>query len=214
MQIGITSELIRPGLNMRYFIGLDLSPANKLALDSWREKSLPELPRVKMPLKTKAPVRQPRPVPAANLHITLCFLGSVSPRQLEAVSECLAEVTSQPFELSLDTTGFWSGPKIFYVGPEQVPEPLSELAEKATAAARQADIAVEKRDYQPHVTIIRNVKADFPPPLFPPSVVCQFSQFHLFESVSTQSGVTYPIRQSWPLRNTNSVREKLLRGNF
>ena len=30
MQIGITSELIRPGLNMRYFIGLDLSPANKL----------------------------------------------------------------------------------------------------------------------------------------------------------------------------------------
>ena len=81
MQIGITSELIRPGLNMRYFIGLDLSPANKLALDSWREKSLPELPRVKMPLKTKAPVRQPRPVPAANFHITLCFLGSVSPRQ-------------------------------------------------------------------------------------------------------------------------------------
>ena len=199
---------------MRYFIGLDLSPANKLALDGWREKSLPEFPRVKMPVNTKAPIRQPRPVPAANFHMTLCFLGSVTPRQLEAVTGLLGEVTAQPFELTLNNTGFWSGPKIFYVCPDVIPDPLKQLAAKVSTAAHQADIAIEKRDYQPHVTMIRNVKADFPPPLFPPSIACQFSQFHLFEPVSTHSGVTYPIRQSWPLRDGNSIREKLLRGNF
>lgn len=201
-------------MNMRYFIGLDLAPAEKLSLDSWREKSLPELPRVRAPLNTKAPVRQPRPVPTANFHITLCFLGSVTPRQLEEITTLLDTVTAAPFELQLDTTGYWSGPKIFYVAPTTIPAPLYQLADSVSGKARQAGIELEKRDYQPHVTLIRNVKADFPPPLFLPGVSCRFSQFHLFESVSTNSGVSYPIRQSWALRNGNSVREKLLRGNF
>lgn len=199
---------------MRYFIGLDLSPKDKLALDNWREKSLPEIPRLKMPPKSKSPVRHPRPVPTANFHITLCFLGTITPRQLEAVSEQLEAVTSPPFDLQLDNTGYWSGPKIFFVGPSEIPSSLAQLADKTSSAARQANITTEKRDYQPHVTLIRNVKADFPPPLFNPSITCSFSQFHLFESVSTHSGVTYPIRQSWPLRQGNSVRENLLRGNF
>ncbi|GGF61706.1 RNA 2',3'-cyclic phosphodiesterase [Alteromonas lipolytica] len=199
---------------MRYFIGLDLAPAEKLGLESWREKSLPELPRVKQPGNSKAPVRQARPVPVANFHITLCFLGSITARQLESISQCLDDIAVRPFSLELDSTGYWSGPKIFYAAPTIVPEPLQQLASATESAARRADIAVERRDYQPHVTLIRNVKEDFPPPLFLPAQQCQFNQFHLFESVSTKSGVTYPIRQSWKLRADNSVRERLLRGNL
>lgn len=199
---------------MRYFIGLDIEPKDKLALEAWREKSLPELPRVKLPRDSKAPVRQPKPVPAANFHITLCFLGNITARQLEAISAALENLNGESFQLTLDSTGVWSGPKIFFVAPSDTPDALKELAANATSIARQADISVEKRDYQPHVTLIRNVRAEFPPPLFQPEITCRFKQFHLLESVSTNSGVCYPIRQSWPLGIGNSVREKLLKGQF
>ncbi len=199
---------------MRYFIGLDLSPTDKLALESWRDKSLPDMPRNKPPVKSKQPERQLRPVPAANFHVTLCFLGTVSPRQLEQVCQLLDDVTAPPFELTVDNTGYWSGPKIFHACPTVIPDPLTQLANQAHTAARQAGITVERREYRPHITLIRNIKGDFPPPLFAPQISCRFTQFHLFESVSGNSGVHYPIRSSWPLFGGSSVREKLLRGHF
>ncbi|MDC8832081.1 RNA 2',3'-cyclic phosphodiesterase [Alteromonas gilva] len=199
---------------MRYFIGLDLSPADKLALENWRDKSLPEMPYNKPPAKSKQPERHLRPVPPANYHVTLCFLGSISPRQLEKTCQLLDDVTAAPFELTFDNTGYWSGPKIFHVAPSVIPEPLTHLASQTHSVARRAGIGVERREYRPHVTLIRNVKSDFPAPLFVPQLTCRFSQFHLFESVSGNSGVHYPIRCSWSLSAGNSVREKLLHGHF
>ncbi|NVK56374.1 MAG: RNA 2',3'-cyclic phosphodiesterase [Alteromonadaceae bacterium] len=199
---------------MRYFIGLDLSPADKLALEHWRDKSLPEMAHNKPPARSKQPERRLRPVPVANYHITLCFLGSISPRQMEPLCEHLDDISAPPFEVTLDSTGYWSGPKIFHACPTVIPAPLVQLASLTHSAARQAGISVERREYRPHVTLIRNVKNDFPPPLFPPQITCRFTQFHLFESVSGHSGVHYPVRHSWSLLGGNSIREKLLRGHF
>ncbi len=199
---------------MRYFIGLDLAPADKLALESWREKSLPDMPHHKQPAKSRQPERSLRPVPPANYHVTLCFLGSITPRQLEDICQLLNDITVASFELTFDASGYWSGPKILHVQPSVVPEPLAELASLSHSAARQAGISVERREYRPHITLIRNVKSDFPPPLFAPQLTCRFTHFHMFESVSGNSGVHYPIRSSWPLLAGNSVREKLLHGHF
>lgn len=201
---------------MRSFIGLDLSAQDKLALENWREKSLPGLPssNARNANQPKVPVRQPKPVPAANFHITLCFLGNINDRQHETVIANLDDVTATPFEVTLDMTAFWQGPKILLAAPTAPPASLMSLAASVNSAARQAGIDVERREYRPHVTLIRNTKEDYPPPLFAPQLTCQFSQFHLFESVSTPSGVRYPVKHSWPLRSSNSVREKLQRGHF
>ena len=74
-------------MNMRCFVGLDLSVRNKLALDDWRSKALPEL----TPLASGRDERGHREpgsykkvaktggkksavaVPAANFHLTLAF---------------------------------------------------------------------------------------------------------------------------------------------
>ncbi|GGW78502.1 RNA 2',3'-cyclic phosphodiesterase [Alteromonas halophila] len=211
---------------MRTFIGLDLAPAEKMALDTWRQQALPEImPRpdtsTSSPKTKKVRGKQrvagvapasPYAVPAANYHMTLCFLGHISDRQHEALCQTLNDIVCEPFDVHLDASGIWSGPKILFAAPQTPPQTLFDLAKYTRKAARQAGIDVEGRDYKPHVTLIRKASATTPVPLFAPDVLMQIQGFHLFESVSTPSGVTYPIRHSWALRENLSVREKLKRG--
>ena len=154
----------------------------------------------------------PYAVPAANFHITLSFLGEINHRQHEALIYELDQLVSEPFSLTLDATGLWNGPKILFAAPTETPKALSELAKQSRKAARKAAIEVESRDYKPHVTLVRKATSSLPLPLYSPNVDVHVSAFHLFESVSTPQGVTYPIRQSWPLKHNMSVREKLRRG--
>ncbi|MEW9797311.1 RNA 2',3'-cyclic phosphodiesterase [Alteromonas sp. CYL-A6] len=210
---------------MRCFIGLDLSPTEKLSLDSWRQQALPEvLPRVTEGSELSPGRRKqrrgsqpqgpatPYAIPAANYHITLCFLGHITPSQHEQVIAALDNVACEPFALTLDTTGIWNGPKILFAAPTSPPPALMQLARDSRKAARQAGIEVEGREYRPHVTLIRKAGVTLPPPLYPPDCMVSAHAFHLFESVSAPSGVTYPIRHSWPLQAATSVREKLRRG--
>ena len=213
---------------MRSFIGLDLSATEKLALDSWRQQALPEvMPRqwVKSEatrtrksgnkrnehINSQGPA-MPYAVPAANFHITLCFLGEINHRQHEALVYELDQLVSEPFSLTLNATGLWNGPKILFAAPTDTPKALNELAKLSRKAARKAAVEVESREYKPHVTLVRKATTTLPLPLYSPSVDVHISAFHLFESVSTPQGVTYPIRQSWSLKHNMSVREKLRRG--
>lgn len=212
---------------MRCFIGLDLSASEKLTLDSWRQQALPEVmprqfpsnaskgvPKRALPNVMNSPQgsTQPYAVPASNYHITLCFLGSITHRQHEALIYELDNLVSEPFSLTLDSTGIWNGPKILFSAPETPPESLMLLAKASRKAARRASIQVENKPYKPHVTMVRKATAALPLPLYNPSVEVHASAFHLFESVSTPQGVTYPIRHSWALKHNMSVREKLRRG--
>lgn len=213
---------------MRCFIGVDLAVSEKLALDSWRQQALPEISS-RMPSaefssksknkngKQKAASREqaaihPYAVDAANFHITLCFLGQITPRQHEALMSELDNLAHSPFSIDLDSSGIWNGPKILFAAPSSPPNELMQLARSTRKAARRAAIEVDNREYKPHVTVVRKATAALPMPLYPPHIDVHASAFHLFESVSTPQGVSYPIRQSWPLKHAMTVREKLRRG--
>lgn len=208
---------------MRTFIGLDLAGNTKMALESWREQALPDVPRrealVQPPAKKRRGAKSPSPntaqpfaVPTVNLHMTLCFLGAITPRQHEALIAETDALSFQPFDLHLDTTGVWNGPKILFAAPSAPPQELLELARGVRKAARAAGLHVEGKTFRPHVTLVRKAGPTMPIPLLTPDIHCHFADFHLFESVSTPTGVTYPIRHTWPLRHNLSVREKLRRG--
>ncbi len=199
---------------MRCFIGLDLSPKTKLSLQHWRQQALPGFPQHPAPSRKLNHSGQafPQAVPAANFHITLSFLGNVTPRQHEDMIKALDEVNAEPLTLRLSDTELWTKPKAFVCLPAQQPEPLGQLVSQVRNCAYNAAIQIDKQDYRPHVTLFRKAKEPFPAPLYAPNIECEFTQFHLFESVSTPSGVHYPIRQSWPLRSALSTREKLRLG--
>lgn len=193
---------------MRSFIGLDLSITEKLSLEHWREKALPDIQNK----PKRGTANGAYAVPSANFHITLAFLGNITPRQQDALIPALDALNSKPFELYLDTTGYWQGPKIVFAAPSTAPEALLRLAANVRKAARSANINIDGKAYQPHVTLVRKASNSTPPPLFMPSLTVKADAFHLFESVSAPSGVQYPIRESWTLTPDLSVREQLKRG--
>lgn len=201
---------------MRYFIGLDLTPTAKLALEHWREKALPEVSSQRIaPEKRRQSslkIIQPVPVPAANYHLTLAFLGTITNTQHDQIMQLLDRIEAAPISLTLNTIDRWIGPKILFAAPSSENPELFALAKAVRTAARQCNIQLDKNNYSPHVTLVRKVNEELPPPLFNPDITCTFSHFHLFESVSTERGVHYPIRASWQLQTRISVRNQLKQG--
>jgi len=105
----------------------------------------------------------PRPlvrwVAAQNLHLTLKFLGDVSPANLERLAEALkveaARLTG--FELSVGGLGAYPTPRrarVFWVGIE-APAALASLQRLVEGIAARLGYPAEERPFSPHLTIGR-----------------------------------------------------------
>ena len=169
---------------MRCFLGLDLEPKSKLAVEQWRDKSLPPFPH---------------PVPAANFHITSVFLGNINNGQMDELCREIESCSFDPVTLTLNKLGFWSKPKILWLGSESTSQPALAMADTLTGIAKRCGIQIQERKYVPHVTLVRKVGQNAPAPLFVPDITCHFDTLHLFESVSSHHGVHYASRAQWPL---------------
>ncbi|MBQ75775.1 MAG: RNA 2',3'-cyclic phosphodiesterase [Gammaproteobacteria bacterium] len=169
---------------MRLFFGLQLSKQTCLGIEHWTTTSLPPLTR---------------PVPLVNFHITLAFLGNLDQRRLGQLTRAADEIRFQPFALILDELGFWNKPGLLWLGCKEPSPILLSLAKKTKHIANQLGFASDKRNYQPHVTLARRCESPPPAAIIPPCFTQEFSNFVLYESVSTRSGVRYDIINEWSL---------------
>jgi len=98
-----------------------------------------------------------RPVPAAQLHLTLHFLGDVDDERRGVVVERLGRVHRKPFTLGLRGTGVFpprGRPSVLWAGVA----PSPALADLHAAVGREVEasgLAAESRAYVPHVTLAR-----------------------------------------------------------
>lgn len=156
---------------MRAFLGLAPDPQTILAIERWRNKALPYF--------TDA-------VPPANYHITLAFLGPLNHRQQDDLRQRIDTITDIPtFQLNLTILGYWPKPKALWLGCQQIAKSHQVLVNKLTNSAKIAGIAMQNRDYQAHITLIRKCHENPPAPLIEPNFKWQAHEFHLYESVST-----------------------------
>jgi|DEB0MinimDraft_6_1074348.scaffolds.fasta_scaffold24558_2 2'-5' RNA ligase len=169
---------------MRLFFGLPLEIADAEAIAGWRRQTLPEFRR---------------PVPLENFHLTLCFLGEVSSHDCRELCQAAENLNGAAFEIELDVMGFWPKNEICYLQPQRVPEALPRLAEDCRAIARRVGLKVEKRRYQPHLTLARRCETAPPEPLLGPDFTLGFDRFALFESTRSRRGVTYDVVEEFPL---------------
>ncbi|MBD3765806.1 MAG: RNA 2',3'-cyclic phosphodiesterase [Rhodobacterales bacterium] len=124
---------------MRAFVALDLPDALRSAL---------AMEQFLLPL--------PHKVPVGNLHLTLCFLGEVPPRQLEVAHEALADIRLPGFDLALRGLGLFGGDRPHSLHAQVVPNgALDRLARAVDRAARSAGLAPQARRFVPHVTLGR-----------------------------------------------------------
>ncbi len=102
-------------------------------------------------------LRVGRVVPEDNLHLTLAFLDDQPISALEALDEELSQLRMLPFDVSLkglDVIGSGRGVRALTLMAEKVPS-LLDLHDAVRRAARMAGITLERRRFQPHVTIAR-----------------------------------------------------------
>lgn len=173
---------------MRLFFGLEPDEHTALAVAAWRDRELPSIGRA---------------VPVANLHITLAFLGEISPHRLERLTSATDELTqAKPmaaFSLVLDQLGYWAKPRICWLGPGVWPDELNRLASSLAGLGSAQGGKRSRGQFQPHITLLRNCDIPPPAPLRPPEFQLHFSHFNLLESRQGKSGVSYHPLASWQL---------------
>ena len=126
-----------------------------------------------------------RRVEPENFHITLCFLGHVTPEQLSAVCDHADTIRGSTFGLVLDEPGYFPKPRVFWLGPSQVPAELHDLSRRLGGIASRAGLRIDKRPYQPHLTLIRKCRHPALPSLRSPQISIGCDRFCLYESRST-----------------------------
>src|SRR5512142_563418 len=98
-------------------------------------------------------------VPTHNVHLTLKFLGDVSPSSVDLIKQMmLAEAAQFPaFEAQVEGLGCYPNPRrprVLWVGLK-APAELASLQRAIEAAAARLGYESEERDFSPHLTIGR-----------------------------------------------------------
>ncbi|MDP1612917.1 MAG: RNA 2',3'-cyclic phosphodiesterase [Sulfuritalea sp.] len=142
----------------------------------------------------------------ASLHLTLAFIGSVTPSQVGELERIAAGVHAEAFDLSLDRLGFWPQRGILWAGCRATPAALRRLAEALGAALGAAGFAVAHSPggvLVPHITLARRVRCPSLPRLETP-VRWRVGEFALVETHLHPSAASYKTLASFPLDETGA----------
>lgn len=138
-------------------------------------------------------------VRAQNLHLTLAFLGSVASVAVPRLTDAVASICQEPFDLILDRAGCWPQSGVGWLRPSQVPHALVALHDRLIAVVTALGVDVDSRRYSPHVTVLRRARCQMPAIEMPTPVRWSAQSFALLESKSSNGGVEYIELASWPL---------------
>ncbi|QKO14989.1 2'-5'-RNA ligase [Dickeya solani] len=72
---------------------------------------------------------------AANLHLTLAFLGEVSDAKIQVLQTLAGRIRQPAFTLNLNDAGHWPRPGVVWLGCRQAPRGLLQLAEMLRSQA-------------------------------------------------------------------------------
>jgi len=134
-----------------------------------------------------------------TLHNTLIFVGEVEINRLEALQLAAQEVSTESFALCFDEARYWGHNHIVYAAPHHVPLQLVKLVDELEQSLTRHRFKFDRREYKPHVTLLRNAHwSDTPLPPMPP-VRWQIRDFALVQSNSRDGKASYQVLARFPL---------------
>ena len=135
-----------------------------------------------------------------TLHATLVFLGDVVTHRLEALQLAAQEVEEKTFELVLDAARYWGHNHLVYAAPRTVPPQLVQLVHDLEQCLTKHRFRFDKREYKPHVTLLRHAQwSDIPLPDMD-KVVWQARSMALVQSAPDEQGANYRVLARFSLR--------------
>jgi len=153
-----------------------------------------------------------------NLHLTLKFLGEISAEQLNQIKQIIREITKtiSGFKIKLETLGIFPNThaaRIIWIGTNQPPLELKQLAEQLETKLVESGIPPEQRSFRAHITIGRIKSQAIPSDLekaldkVKKDVVGAIWEFDcggitLFESSLSPQGATYTVLKKANFRIT------------
>lgn len=140
-----------------------------------------------------------RPVAAANLHMTLAFLGEISPEKQRALEALAGRIHQPGFTLNLDDAGHWPRSRVVWLGTRQPPRGLLQLANMLRAQAARSGCYQSPQPFHPHITLLRDAQSvqAIPAPGFHWSFPVK--EFVLYESSYTRGRTRYTPLNRWTL---------------
>jgi RNA 2',3'-cyclic 3'-phosphodiesterase len=133
------------GAQVRAFFGLPVPDAPREALGRFITECAAAAPSFRW-------------TPAANLHLTVRFIGSVDRSLVEGIASPLAARHLAAFDLELGDLGTFKRGRlvrVVWLGLRSGAEELRTLASEVDAECSRAGLAVEKRPFQAHLTLAR-----------------------------------------------------------
>jgi 2'-5' RNA ligase len=191
-------------MKKRMFIALDILDRDKVKIALWREQHLP------LPFKT---------IDRQNFHITLAFLGFITPQQQASVAQLISQQhgfiqqrlkpliqQNKASSIVLSQLGYFKKAQVLHLMPTSCPDWLIYLQRTVVELIlnNNDNITFENSNYQPHLSLYRKAKVPLP-------VLCEnlqqtvFKQrlnvtsFSLYHSYSTALGVNYKPVQTWKI---------------
>jgi 2'-5' RNA ligase len=177
-------------VRIRAFFGLPLPEAQRGLLDHYLAECAALAPEFRW-------------TPAANLHLTIRFLGQVERSLAEGIADRLAASALRAFELQLGDVGaFQRGrlARVVWLGLQLGAEEIARLADAVEAACGQAGLEAEARRYHAHLTLARARSRDGAalPPLPPAPELASWraDELILYRSRLGRGGSVYePLRR-------------------
>jgi RNA 2',3'-cyclic 3'-phosphodiesterase len=134
-----------------------------------------------------------RPVPAANLHVTLAFLGSVPERRLGELAEIArGAAAGGGLEIAFDHVEYWRAAQLLCALPVEAPAPVTALARRLQDVFAASGFAPDLKPFRPHVTLARKVYRT-PRGLEMEPVSWRFANFVLVDSKTLPEGSVYTV---------------------
>lgn len=140
-----------------------------------------------------------RPVAAANLHLTLAFLGEISEVRAAALRDIAGRIHSPTFSLTLDDLGHWPRPGVVWLGTRRAPNALLQLASLLRSHAARNGCHQSTLPFHPHISLLRGATRPVALPAATPQWQLDATEFGLYESRYLRGRTRYQCLQSWPL---------------
>ncbi|MGQ0384623.1 MAG: RNA 2',3'-cyclic phosphodiesterase [Gammaproteobacteria bacterium] len=144
------------------------------------------------------------PVPAANFHVTLAFLGMVPGRGFVDLIAIGGRGPWPRVQLGFDRVEYWHKPRVLIALTDSVPTAGLEIVDRLWGSLESLGFARETRPWRPHLTLVRRVARppardeELPIGSVPASDLGAWS-LALVESVTHPEGPRYKSLVDWPL---------------
>jgi len=122
-------------------------------------------------------------VEPGNIHITLWFLGNITPFRAERIYEGMKSISFRPFKIELTGVGAFprpTRPRVIWIGIGRGSEELRAIYEQLKDILRPLGFKPDPKGFTPHVTVARVKRHG--PELVKAIMDCSTEHFGTFEA--------------------------------